>query len=117
MQRLVGRQVARIARLGQRTPGVQIGQENLLGRVHNLGRFGHEMNAAEKDDVGLRRLRLIGKSERITYVIRDLLDLLHLVIVRENDGILLLLQRQYVFLQGTHPLTLADCTDRVYRGE
>ncbi len=72
------------------------------------------MDAAKQDDVGLRRLRLVGKAQRIAHVIGDLLDLLHLVIVREDDGVFRLLQRHHFFLQLGHPLNLAHCRGGVY---
>ena len=99
MQRLVGGQFARIARLGQRAAGVHVRQQDLLGRVHDLRRLGHEMDAAKENDIRVGRLRLVGKAERIADIIGHFLDFLHLIVMRENDGVLLLLQGQDFLLQ------------------
>ena len=83
-------------------PASKIGQEHFLGGIHDLRRLGHEMDAAKKNDISLRRLRLVGKAERIAHVIGHFLDFSHLIVMRQDHGSLLLLQGQDFFLQGTH---------------
>lgn len=50
------------------------------------------MYATEYDDIGIGFLGLLCEAEGITDVIRDVLDFWDLIIMRENDGIELLLQ-------------------------
>ena len=52
------------------------------------------MHAAENNDIGAGLGGLLGQSKRIAHEIRDILDLRHLVIVSEDDGIQLLLERK-----------------------
>ena len=57
------------------------------------------MHAAENDHVGVGFCRLLGKSERIAHEIRHVLDFRHLVIVRQDDGVQLLLERKNLLRQ------------------
>ena len=43
----------------ERATGIQIGQNDALGRVNNLCRLGHEMDAAKENDIGIRFRRLV----------------------------------------------------------
>ena len=52
------------------------------------------MHAAEDDDVGVGLGRLLREAERIAHVIRHVLDFADLIIVREDDGVELLLERE-----------------------
>jgi len=52
------------------------------------------MNAAEDDDLGIGFRRLLGEAEGIAYKIRHILNLRHLIIVREDHGIELLLKAE-----------------------
>ena len=45
------------------------------------------MNAAEHDDIRAGFLRLLREAERITHVVRHVLDLCDLIIVREDHGV------------------------------
>ena len=47
------------------------------------------MDAAKEDDVGVGLRGLIAQAQRVADEIRDVLDLGHLVIVREDDGVAL----------------------------
>ena len=50
------------------------------------------MDSAEDDDVGIGIGRFLTKSERVTHEVGHILDLLDLVIVREDDGVPFLLE-------------------------
>ncbi len=52
------------------------------------------MHAAENDHVRVRLCRLLGQAERIAHKIRHVLDFRHLVIMGQDDGIQLLLERK-----------------------
>ena len=77
----------------QRTTGVLVRQHDDLAGVQNFRRLSHEMNTAEDDDVCVGLFRLLREAERITDVIRHILNLRHLIIVREYDGVQLFLER------------------------
>ena len=52
------------------------------------------MHAAENDHVRVGLRRLLRKAERIADEIRHVLNFRHLIIVRENDGVELFLERE-----------------------
>ena len=52
------------------------------------------MDAAEHDDVRIRLLRLVSQPQGIAHEVRDLLDFPHLIIVREDHGVPLLLEAE-----------------------
>jgi hypothetical protein len=52
------------------------------------------MHAAEHDHVRARLGRLLREAERIAHEIRHVLDFRHLIIVREDDGVELFLERE-----------------------
>ena len=52
------------------------------------------MNAAEDDYVGLGLRRLLREPQRIAYVIGDVLDFRHLVVMGQNDRVKLLLEHK-----------------------
>ena len=71
-------------------PAERFGRSTRLPGREDLGRLGHEVDAAE-DDGGLRDLLPDdGEAERVADVVRDLLDLRELVVVGEDDRVLLL---------------------------
>ena len=72
--------------------GFQIREQDLARRVEDLRRLGHEVNAAEDDDLGLGACRLLGQGEAVADKIGHVLDLALLVVVREDDRVELLLQ-------------------------
>jgi hypothetical protein len=84
---LIGR-----ARVGQRTARIQIRQNNLLGWVENLGRLGHEMDAGEYDNVSFGIRCLPGEPERVSDIVRQVLDLRLLIVVGEENSVLLAFQ-------------------------
>jgi len=71
---------------GEGTAGSEVGQQDGLGRRENGGRLGHEMNAAEDDDVRRSPGRLTGEAERVTDEIGDVLHLGPFVVMGENHG-------------------------------
>ena len=60
--------------------------------VEDLRRLGHEVDAREADDVGLRLRRRLRELERVADEVGDVLDLAVLVVVREEDRVALLLE-------------------------
>jgi hypothetical protein len=52
------------------------------------------MNATEDDDIGIGFGSLLAQPQGITHEISDILDLLDLVVMRQNDSIPLHLQAQ-----------------------
>jgi 4-hydroxy-3-methylbut-2-enyl diphosphate reductase len=61
------------------------------------------MHAAENDHIRVRLGRLLREAERIAHEIRHVLDFRHLVIVREDDGVELLLERENFLRQRLEP--------------
>lgn len=45
------------------------------------------MDATECDDVGVGGLGMVGEAERVTDVVRDVLDVAGLVVVGKDDGV------------------------------
>ena len=80
-------ELIRRARFGERTAGLQIGENDFLGRVENLGRLGHEMNAAKKDDFGIGLGGLKAQPKRIAHKIGDILNLRDLIVMGQNDAL------------------------------
>ena len=86
---LPGAQLVGVDRVGQRAAGVEVGdQDRLLGR-EDRGGLGHEVDAAEGDHVGVGRGGLAREAERVADEVGDVLDLGHLVVVGEDDGVAL----------------------------
>lgn len=69
-----------------------IRQKNrFLGR-QDFRRFGHEVNPAENDDIGVSLRRLHAQSQGISHKIPNILHFRQLVIVDQDDRIALLLE-------------------------
>jgi hypothetical protein len=66
-----------------------VGQQNELVRAEDRGRLGHEVDAAEDDDLGLGGGGLDAEFERVARQVGDVLDGRYLVVVGEDDGLLL----------------------------
>ena len=64
------------------------------------------MDTAEDDRVGVRGGRLAREAERVAGVIGDVLDLGHLVVVRQDDGVRLLRERADLALERWEVLEL-----------
>ena len=74
-------------RVGQRAAGAEIGdQDRLLGREDRRG-LGHEVHAAERDDLGFGARAFAREAERVAHEVGDVLDLGPLVVVGEDDGV------------------------------
>ena len=78
---------------GQRAAGAQVGdQHRLVGRKQLRG-LGHEVHAGLHDDVGLRARRFLGELQAVAAEIADAVeDLRRHVVVRQDDGVALLLE-------------------------
>ena len=80
---------------GERAAGAGVGDQHALGRVQKLGGLGHEVDAGQDDDA---RIDLHGLARQGQAVADDVghavEDLGRLVVVRQDHGIALALQRQ-----------------------
>src|SRR5262249_42922457 len=65
---------------------------HLTRGIEDLRRLGHEVDAAEDDDLGLGARRLLGEGEAVADEVGHVLDLALLVVVREDDRVELLLE-------------------------
>ena len=61
----------------------QVWEEHALFRGEDGGRLGHEVDAAERDDVSLSRHCLARETQGVTHVVGDVLNLGALVVVGE----------------------------------
>ena len=84
-----GIQVGRAA-VGKRAAGVQVGQQDQLVRVDNLGGLGHEVDAAEDDHVGIGLRRRLRQRQAVADMVGQILNLGVLIVMRQNDGVQLL---------------------------
>ena len=66
----------------------------------DLGRLGHEVDAAEHDRLGLGGGRLAREAERVADVVGDVLHLGHLVVVGEDHGAALAGERAHLVLHA-----------------
>ncbi len=81
--------VVRGDRRRERTTGLEVGKQHRLVGGEDRGRLGHEVHAAEQDDVGVGGCGLAGKTEGVADVVGDVLDLGDLVVVGEDHGVAL----------------------------
>jgi hypothetical protein len=95
----------------ERTARVFIGQQDELVRVKDLGGLGHEVDAAKHDDFRFGFGGLLREAQRIAHVIGHILDLRHLVIVRENDRVELALKVDDFPRKRIEPRRRNGCAD------
>jgi hypothetical protein len=95
---LPGPQLCTVDRLGEAAARSRIRDQHRLVVGEDLGRLGHEVDATEHDGGRLDLGRQAGESERVAHVVRDVLDLRHLVVVRQDHRIAFLRQRQHLRL-------------------
>ncbi len=82
-------------RIRQRTAGAAIRDQHRLGRIEQFGGLGHEVNAGEHDDIGFDMHRLARQSETVADDVGHAVeDLGRLVVMREDDGVAVPLQRE-----------------------
>ena len=79
--------------VGHRTARRRVRNEHDLGRIQDGGRLGHEIDAAEDDHVCLDLRGLARQLQRVAGEVGNVLHLRPLVVVREDDGVALRLQR------------------------
>src|SRR5690242_1879354 len=82
---LPGAQLGGVDGRGEGTAGSEIRKQDSLGRRENGGRLGHEVDAAEDDDVCRRLRRLAREAQRVTHEIGNVLYFCPLVVMREDD--------------------------------
>ena len=102
-----GRQLLVVDRLRQRAAGVEVGDQDGLGRAQHRRRLGHEVHAAEDDRLAVGGRRPAREPERVADVVGHVLDLGELVVVGEDHG---------PPLGGEGPNLLLQLTD-LLRGE
>ena len=83
-----GVDVLGVGHVGHRAAGGHVRQYHLLvRRAEDIGGFRHEVDAAEYDELGLRVIgRPAGEVERVALEVRELDDVLSLVVVAEDDA-------------------------------
>ena len=74
------------ATFDQTAAGVFVGHDDHAGGVQNLGRFRHEPDAAERDDVAIGLARFAGEFEAIANDVGQFLNLGVLIVVSEQDS-------------------------------
>ena len=90
----IGLQFVGWAGIGEGTSGLHIRNDDSLPRTEDLGRLTHEVDPAEDDHVGISLGSFLTQAEGVSHEIGDLLDLLDLVVMRQDYGIPLLLQAE-----------------------
>ena len=70
-------------------PASRSGIRTCLSGREDGGGLGHEVHAAEGDDARVGSRGLAGEAEGVADVVRDVLDLGHLVVVGQDDGVAL----------------------------
>jgi hypothetical protein len=79
--------------VGQAAAGFQVGQQHRAARVEDLGGLRHEVDAAEDDHLGVGAGGTAGELEGVTDEIGAVLDGVVLVVVGQDDGVALGLER------------------------
>ncbi|MNR00828.1 hypothetical protein D3C85_1166160 [compost metagenome] len=81
-------------RRGQRAARAQVGDQDGLFRRQDLGRLGHEVHARLDDHLGLGLRGLLGQTQAVADIVADAVENLgRHVVVGQDDGVALLLQR------------------------
>lgn len=83
-------EILSLATLGERAGRVEVRHEHRLLRAENLVRLSHEVHTTHEDDIGIRACSLLGESETVAHEVGDVLEYALGVVVREDDGVLLL---------------------------
>jgi hypothetical protein len=86
------------AAVGEGAARLQVRHHHRALRVQDLGGLGHEVDAAEDDDVAVHLLRRLGELQRVADHVGQVLDLGFLVIMGQDDRIPLLLQAEDLVL-------------------
>ena len=73
--------------VGERAAGVGVGDQHRAVRREQLGRLGHEVDAAQHDRRRSARRGQPGQLQRVAHVVSDLLDLRHLVVVGQDQRV------------------------------
>ena len=76
-----------VDRRASEQPAARSGKQHRLLRRENRRGLGHEVHAAEDDDVGVGLGRLARETEGVADEIGDVLHLGALVVVGEDDGV------------------------------
>ena len=86
-----------MAAVGQRAAGFGVGHEHFFVGAEHLYGLAHEMYSAHHHDVGIGAAFgcLLGEREGIAYVVGDILYRSVDIIVRKDNGVLILFQLQY----------------------
>src|ERR1039458_4427735 len=83
------------ATITKRTTGFKIRKNDFLFRIQYFSRLGHKMNAREYYHIRACTFRLSRQTQAVANEISDILDIRLLVIMRQYNRILFLLQFIY----------------------
>jgi hypothetical protein len=86
---LVGRAAVR-----ERAARRQVRDHHGTLRIEDLRGLRHEVDAAERDDVALDPLRGLGQGQRVAHEVGQILHLRLLVVVGQEHGVALALERE-----------------------
>ena len=81
---------------GKGAPGFEVGNQHTLLRREHGGRLCHEMHATEYDDIRFRPGGLLGEAKGVADEVCCVLHIAHLVVVGQDNGVPLLLERTYL---------------------
>ena len=83
----------------ERASGIPVRKDDRLSRVHYFGGFRHKVDTAEGDYIGIGGFGMVGESQGVAYIVRDILDVSGPIVVCKNDGVPLLFKREDFFLE------------------
>ena len=79
---------------GERAAGAQVGDQHALGGIEELGGLGHEVDAGQHDHLGIDLHGFAGERQAVADDVGHAVeDLRRLVVVGEDDGVALALER------------------------
>ena len=83
--------------IGQRTTGLQIRQNDGLGRVNDLGRLRHEVDTAKGNHLCVSFRSFITQAQGVAHEVSHFLNFFDLIVVGKNNGIAFTFERKNVF--------------------
>ena len=90
------------AAVGEAAAGLQVREQHQLLGVQNFRRLGHEVDAAEDDGVRARLGGLLRQRQAVADEVGHVLHVALLVVVRQDDGVELLLEALDLRLEVEH---------------
>ena len=96
---LIFLQVVGLARVGERTAGIEVGRQYEFVGTKYLARLGHEVNATHHDNLRVGVGSLLCQSKRVADEVCHLLYFATRVVVSQHDGVFLTTHLSYLFLE------------------